>query len=122
MATLRLLDDPQSTFVLGEEFTIGRTSGNTLILGDDSEVSRQHARIAQSGLNYTLSDLGSSNGTHIERDGRRWQVAPDIALRDGDIVLIGRSRLVFEADAEAMAGVTAAPETIVGRVIPPLRP
>lgn len=121
MASLRLLNDPSKSFVLEGEFTIGRTSENSLMLPDDSEVSRQHARVTRAGAAYTLADLGSTNGTFIERDGRRWQVAPDIALRDGDVIHIGASRLAFAAGDDTLIGGMAAPETIVGRVIPPLR-
>ena len=52
----------------GEELTIGRDATNGLVI-DDPIVSRHHARIAQRGDRWVLSDVGSSRGTYV--DGKR---------------------------------------------------
>ncbi len=44
--------------------TIGRQSDNTLPLSH-AAISRRHLRIDWDGQNVTLTDLGSSNGTHL---------------------------------------------------------
>ena len=44
--------------------TIGRVDGNTIVL-KSNRVSRNHARLEQSGGQVVLADLGSSNGTHV---------------------------------------------------------
>jgi pSer/pThr/pTyr-binding forkhead associated (FHA) protein len=120
MALLRLLNSGDSrTFSLERTFSIGRAPGNSLQISDDPAISREHATISAVGASYTLTDLGSSNGTHVERQGRTWQVAPDLVLQDGDVILIGTSKLKFEAGTETQVGLQAGEQTIVGRVIPP---
>jgi FHA domain len=44
--------------------TVGRIPDNQLML-DDPKVSRHHLRIEQSGSRYTVTDLGSSNGSYL---------------------------------------------------------
>ncbi|MES2789899.1 MAG: ATP-binding protein [Planctomycetota bacterium] len=56
----------------------------------DTEASRTHARIQLRDGHFTLTDLGSSNGTFV--NGRAVRVH---GLLDGDQVQIGRSVLLF---------------------------
>ncbi len=120
MALLRMVGDGDGrTFDLDSPFSIGRSAGNSLVLADDGEVSREHAVVTPSGTAYTLTDLGSSNGTRVLRDGRNWQVSPEIALLDGDIIHIGGTQLQFEAGAATQVGMSLGEQTVVGRVIPP---
>ncbi len=78
-------------FVLGErQNTIGRTDDNYILLNDPS-ISRHHSRIDNDGLVYTLSDLGSSNGTRI--NGKR--IAAPTLLKEGDRVTFGNVEFVF---------------------------
>ena len=55
--------------------TFGRTPDNTLII-DDKKTSRRHAEIRADGPNFVLQDLGSSNGTFVNK--QRVQ-APSVA-------------------------------------------
>jgi hypothetical protein len=71
--------------------TIGRAHSNTLVL-DDAPVSRSHARIDCGDARYVLSDCGSKNGTFV--NGKRIQ---GHVLAAGDEILIGETRMVFEA-------------------------
>jgi DNA-binding NtrC family response regulator len=70
----------------------------TLVLTlPDPKMSRTHARLIKSGNGWILEDAGSTNGcfvgsTKIERK----------ELRDGDIIELGRSFLVFRAAVEAL--------------------
>ena len=48
----------------GEEFLIGRGGECDLVL-PERQVSRHHVRITRDSDRYTLHDLGSKNGTHI---------------------------------------------------------
>ena len=50
-----------------DEFVIGRQASEEGQLGQDAEISRQHARIARSNGTFTIEDLGSTNGTFVER-------------------------------------------------------
>lgn len=74
----------------GVPITIGRRSGNDLALVD-IEVSREHARIEFAPPRYVVNDLGSTNGTRV--NGRA--VGGPHALRDGDVIELGRQRLRF---------------------------
>lgn len=81
----------------GEEFslseienTIGRTDDNFILLSDAS-VSRYHAKIVRDGDSYRVSDLGSSNGTKVNRK----TVKTERTLNHGDRVHFGNLEFVF---------------------------
>lgn len=91
--------------------SIGRAPGNQVVLVDD-KVSRKHALIHRQGENeYWLVDLGSSNGSYL--DGRR--VAQPVALRDGAVIRIGLSTMVFRQSTAPSPG-GAEPEWTDGTV------
>lgn len=76
--------------ILSPRFTVGRDDGCDLRL-TDPRISRRHCEIILlRGVSW-LSDLGSSNGTF--HNGERVRVP--VALREGDLVEIGGSVLVF---------------------------
>ena len=66
--------------------------GATVVLADPN-VSRAHAEIRPQGTGYTLVDLGSTNGTRV--NGARISTQ---ALRDGDEIMFGNTRIRFEAN------------------------
>lgn len=72
--------------------TIGRSPSSDVFL-DDVTVSRNHARIQRSGSSVVLQDLGSLNGTYVNR--RRIEVEED--LENGDELQIGKFRLTYFA-------------------------
>ena len=76
-------------------YPLGREAGNRIQL-HDTEVSRQHAEIRRSDNQFTVVDLGSSNGTFVnnERIERR-------TLSSGDQVQIGRTVMLFTGPSEA---------------------
>jgi len=77
--------------LLEATFGIGRSADNRLVLRDE-RVSRRHALIHMQGDGeWWLVDLGSSNGTYVNR-GR---VSQPIRLRDGDVIEFGPFTLVF---------------------------
>ncbi|WP_447977744.1 FHA domain-containing protein [Candidatus Nitrospira bockiana] len=81
----------------GEEVTIGRKPGNTLVL-DDAAVSGQHARVVKIQSVFFLEDLKSTNGTFINETRIDRQ-----QLKDRDVVSIGKHRLLFrEHNAQAL--------------------
>jgi adenylate cyclase len=83
-------DDASTVPVMGS-CSIGRAPGNQFVLADE-KASRKHALIHRQGENeYWLVDLGSSNGSYL--DGRR--VSQPMALRDGSVIRIGSSTLLF---------------------------
>jgi len=85
----------QQMTVLGSastRLTIGRAEGCDLYLSWDHEVSRLHAQLEHIGTDWVLVDDGlSRNGTYLNGErmmGRR-------RLRDGDVVLVGASRISY---------------------------
>ncbi|MEJ7596134.1 MAG: ATP-binding protein, partial [Planctomycetaceae bacterium] len=73
-----------------QDVVIGRSVGCNLRL-DDSEVSRQHARIFHSGNDFVLRDLSSANGTRVNG-----HVMTERVLCNGDNVQLGSSVLLFQ--------------------------
>ena len=78
--------------------TIGREECDILLLQDD-QVSRQHAKVEQRGNVLVLIDLDSTNGTYV--NGVRLQ-AP-YTLQPGDVIQIGGSALTVYAEGEGRA-------------------
>ena len=71
--------------------TIGRLVDCNIQLHDPN-VSRHHAEIRPSGDGYVLHDLGSTNGSRV--NGLR---VTQHLLDEGDEILIGNTRMLFEA-------------------------
>jgi pSer/pThr/pTyr-binding forkhead associated (FHA) protein/uncharacterized RDD family membrane protein YckC len=84
--------------------SIGRDPSNDLVLSD-SMVSRRHAILEQRDDIFVLRDNNSSNGTLVNGD----KVEAEKTLRDGDLVAIGSSRLLFQLDDGAAAAETESP-------------
>jgi pSer/pThr/pTyr-binding forkhead associated (FHA) protein len=79
----------ETVFRLGRRTTIGRAEDNDISLGRAS-VSRHHAVIHSGPRQTVIEDLNSTNGVLVNR--RRVREA---ALRDGDVVHIGKCRFRF---------------------------
>jgi pSer/pThr/pTyr-binding forkhead associated (FHA) protein len=81
-------------FVLNQDVAhVGRHPESDVFL-DDITVSRRHAefrRDAEEG-GYVVRDVGSLNGTYVNRER-----IEEARLRNGDIVQIGKFRLVYLA-------------------------
>jgi hypothetical protein len=60
----------------------------------DAKISRRHARIIYTEGKYLIEDLGSTNGTFINR-GRRLIPGSPQALNTGDEIIIGKTFLRF---------------------------
>ena len=73
------------------EVSTGRHPDSDIFL-DDVTVSRRHAEFVQEGAGYSLRDVGSLNGTYVNRE-----LVDHAGLRTGDEVQIGKFRLVFYA-------------------------
>jgi SARP family transcriptional regulator, regulator of embCAB operon len=69
---------------------IGRLSDNDIIL-DSPNVSRHHAEIVDTGTNYILNDLRSSNGVHVQHQ----RIRATATLHDGDHIRICDHEFVF---------------------------
>jgi len=75
---------------LGTRYKLGRAPTNKLTLQDDL-CSREHAEVFPDGDGWSVRDLGSLNGTHVNGE----QVRTERSLRPLDEVRVGRTRMVF---------------------------
>lgn len=93
-----------------DRLTIGRGPGNSVVLAHDRMVSTLHAVLEPLGGGWCVRDLGSRNGTLLGGE----PVLGDRALRPGDELVLGRTRLVFRAiappEAQPTEGADPAPE------------
>jgi pSer/pThr/pTyr-binding forkhead associated (FHA) protein len=90
-----------SRFLLDQEVTTAGRHPDSDIFLDDVTVSRRHAEFRREGSSYTVHDVGSLNGTYVNRE------PIDVAsLSGGDEVQIGKFRLVY-LTAAVRAGVSA---------------
>lgn len=88
--------------LINDESTIGRWDADNGVFPDidldafdeDAKVSRRHARIRRNNGSYFIEDLGSTNGTYVNR-GRRLLPGNAQILNDGDEVIVGKTFLRF---------------------------
>ena len=84
-----------SRFLLDAEVTTAGRHPESDIFLDDVTVSRRHAEFVREGDGFVVRDVGSLNGTYLNR-GR----IDAAALAGGDEVQIGKYRLVFLTGAK----------------------
>ena len=75
------------TYPVDGEVTVGRASGCTISLTDDTYVSQLHARVFLSEGDVFVEDLGSTNGTYLNRT----KVSVAMPLKRGDRLQIGKT-------------------------------
>ena len=86
-----------------EESQIGRWDADNGIFPDvdldafdaDAKVSRRHARVISRNGSFMVEDLGSTNGTFVNRGRRLLPGAPQV-LSDGDEIIVGKTFLRFK--------------------------
>jgi hypothetical protein len=83
-----------SRFLLDADLIGAGRHPDSEIFLDDVTVSRRHAEFRRNGNDFTVSDVGSLNGTYVNRDR-----IDSVELTDGDEVQIGKYRLVFFTSA-----------------------
>ncbi|GAA1918053.1 FHA domain-containing protein [Nocardioides marmoribigeumensis] len=88
-----------SRFLLDTDtVTAGRSPDSEIFL-DDVTVSRRHAEFRRTGEGFTVRDVGSLNGTYVNRDR-----IDAVLLQGGDEVQIGKFRLVYFASQAGFGG------------------
>lgn len=83
-------------FLLDDEVTTSGRHPDSHIFLDDVTVSRRHAEFHRESGVFTVRDVGSLNGTYVNRE--RVETA---TLSNGDEVQIGKFRLVLIAGPKA---------------------
>jgi adenylate cyclase len=85
-------DGEMQEYALGEQdVVIGRSVENAIVFFD-SKVSRNHAKITKETNKYVLTDLGSFNGTRVNKE-----MITRVVLKHGDEIRIGSATLSFYA-------------------------
>jgi pSer/pThr/pTyr-binding forkhead associated (FHA) protein len=79
-------------FLLDHDVTTSGRHPDSDIFLDDVTVSRRHAEFHREGGSFAVRDVGSLNGTYVNRER-----VESASLSNGDEVQIGKFRLVFIA-------------------------
>ncbi len=91
-------------FLLDAERTVAGRSVDADIFLDDVTVSRRHAEFVREGDEFVVRDVGSLNGTYVNRNR-----IDSASLRTGDEVQIGKYRLTFHPSPRREAGGASGP-------------
>ncbi len=81
-----------SRFLLDTDVVSAGRHPDSEIFLDDVTVSRRHAEFRRGPGGYRVADVGSLNGTYVNRDR-----IDEVELQGGDEVQIGKYRLVYFA-------------------------
>jgi predicted component of type VI protein secretion system len=95
-------DSPTTHEFLGHTLTVGRLGDNEVQL-EEGSVSSRHAEIVVQDGTAVLRDLGSTNGTFLNRE----QVTGEHPLNEGDEIYFGSVRCVFMETAVTVSDVAA---------------
>jgi tetratricopeptide (TPR) repeat protein len=90
-----------------DEYVVGRATDNPICI-QDSSVSRKHIILRRAdGGGWTVTDLGSGNGTIINGE----QIADETVLANGDVITLGDTEVTFAdaANATMMVDISAGP-------------
>lgn len=79
-----------SRFLLDKEVTTAGRHPDSDIFLDDVTVSRRHAEFTRTGDGFVVADVGSLNGTYLNRER-----IEKSAVGNGDEVQVGKFRLLF---------------------------
>jgi pSer/pThr/pTyr-binding forkhead associated (FHA) protein len=79
-----------SKFLVDREVTTAGRHPESDIFLDDITVSRKHAEVRRQDSRFSVHDLGSLNGTYVNRDR-----VDSTQLANGDEVQIGKFKLLF---------------------------
>jgi pSer/pThr/pTyr-binding forkhead associated (FHA) protein len=91
-----------SRFLLDADVTTAGRHPDSDIFLDDVTVSRRHAEFVRTGDGFRVRDVGSLNGTYLNRER-----IDEAGLTNRDEVQIGKYRLVFFDSQNSQAGPTS---------------
>lgn len=93
-AELIVLEPPDQrgqSYPLGDELTLGRAAGCHVTV-DDTFVSQIHARVLARDGQYLVEDMGSTNGTYLNRK----KVSGPMVMQRGDRLQVGNTVLEMQ--------------------------
>jgi hypothetical protein len=79
-------------FLLAANQVLAGRSVSADIFLDDVTVSRKHAAFKRTPDGYTVKDVGSLNGTYLNKE----RISKEMLLRTGDEVQIGKFRMSYQ--------------------------
>lgn len=77
------------TWEVGDELTVGRAAACQISLNGDTYVSQMHARVFIRDGEYYVEDLGSTNGTYLNRK----KLTTEMPIDRGDRIQVGKTVL-----------------------------
>lgn len=80
----------------GQTMRVGRSPDNDIVLSNEQTVSRQHAELSTADGRWSVRDLGSHNGTHV--NGVRLPPDHSATVGVGDVVGVGSVTIRLLAD------------------------
>jgi len=87
--------DPSSAagqrFAVSGTLSIGRAAGCEITL-DDTFISQVHARVSKGRSGVVVEDLGSTNGTYLNRK----KVTAPVVVQSGDVIQVGSTVLELQ--------------------------
>jgi hypothetical protein len=87
-------DGPKEWDLIGEKTSIGRSSANTIVIGDPN-TSRNHAEIVRRQQDWWIVDLGSTNGTLVND-----VLVKERRLQPGDKIKLGATEFEYRGPSE----------------------
>ena len=87
---LKVIEPPETrgtVYDLTDELTMGRATGCHITLDNDTYVSQLHARVFRRDGQVFVEDLGSTNGTYVNRT----KVTAPLSVRRGDRLQVGKT-------------------------------
>ena len=117
-ATLRILLPTGDLFdreITRVETQLGKNPRNDIMIADSS-VSTTHALIRNEGGKYTVTDLGSRNGTYLNGD----RILEPRKLQHGDVIGLGLSKLTFRLKGHSETAAFDIPQETTPQKPPPL--
>ncbi len=102
----------------GDEMTLGRSDENDIVIRV-AEVSRRHAILNRQEDRYLLRDLGSTNGTFVDRK----RIGGKYLLKPGDTIMLGDAvHLVYETEFDEVDPLQDTPPSPMAVPEPPPPP
>lgn len=83
-------DQRGRSYPLGDELSVGRAAGCQVTI-DDTFVSQIHARVFARDGQFLVEDLGSTNGTYLNRK----KVSGPMVMQPGDQLQVGNTVMVL---------------------------
>lgn len=78
-------------FAVSSSLSIGRAAGCEITL-DDTFISQVHARVSKGQSGVVVEDLGSTNGTYLNRK----KVTAPVVVQSGDVIQVGSTVLELQ--------------------------